>query len=58
MYEISDPTMEEIGSTNPKYVPTVVTFMVPICVPCMLEKLYSYGAVFSWHPFTHLLNKW
>ena len=50
LYGISNQTMEEIGATNPKYVPAIASLMVPERVPT-LEKSSP------WHLFTRLLNK-
>ena len=49
-YRISNSTMEEIGATNAKYVPAIASFMASVCAPTLEEP-------FSWHSFTHLLNK-
>ena len=50
---ISNPTMEEIGTTNPKYIPAIASFMAPIHALITLEKPYAS----PWDKFTHLLNK-
>ena len=48
---ISNPTMEEIDATNPKYIAAIASVMVSVHAS-ILEKPSP------WHPFIHLLDKW
>ena len=49
MFRISNPTMEEIGATNPKYQPLRVLWR-PFVAPTLEKPSF-------WHLFTRLLNK-